>query len=154
MPLVGHGEEKLVLAHKMYGFPFLDISGDFGVSSRDNYIIKAMDNEERRIYSLKDLVFLRYFLSTKFALFIYSTTAYRMKYLEKYAFEFIPDLCHIPFWREKIDKIYDLWLDNKMGENINNNICTSVNELIYDFFQVTNGERENIEKMHKTYLMI
>lgn len=141
--LVGHGKQKLVLAHKMYGFPFLDISGDFGVSSRDNYIIMAMDSGNggdcEYVYSLKDLVFLRYFLSTKFALFIYSTTAYRMKYLEKYAFEFIPDLCRIPFWREKIDK------------NINKEL---INELIYDFFQVTNGERENIEKMHRDYLMI
>ena len=147
IPLVGNGTQKLVLAHKMYGFPFLDISGNFGISSRDNYIIKGRGLMEGSLegsmgYSLDELRFLRAFLSTKFALFIYSTTAYRMKYLEKYAFELIPDICKIPFWREKIDKIHYSGIEN------------GLDELIYDFFEVTTTEREIIEKMHKSYLLI
>ena len=75
---------KLVLTHKMYGFPYLDISGDYGISNRDNYII--IKN------SINDLVKLQKFLSTKTALYLFETTRYRMKYLEKYAFDLIPDI--------------------------------------------------------------
>ena len=35
-----YGEPKIIMAHKMYGFPYVDKEGMFGISSRDNYIIK------------------------------------------------------------------------------------------------------------------
>lgn len=78
------GIPKLVLAHKMYGFPYLDINGKYGISNRDNYVI-IKDN-------ISDLVKIQKFLSTKTALYLFETTRYRMKYLEKYAFEIIPDI--------------------------------------------------------------
>ena len=80
---------KLILAHKMYGFPYLDSSGSYGISSRDNYILTIND------YSLEELKQIQAFLSTKFALFIFSTTNYRMRYLEKYAFLFLPTITKI-----------------------------------------------------------
>jgi 16S rRNA G966 N2-methylase RsmD len=80
---------KLIMAHKMYGFPYLDSSGNYGVSSRDNYILTIND------YSLEELKQIQAFLSTKFALFIFSTTNYRMRYLEKYAFLFLPNITKI-----------------------------------------------------------
>ena len=80
---------KLILAHKMYGFPYLDSSGIYGISSRDNYILTLND------YSLEELKQVQAFLSTKFALFIFSTTNYRMRYLEKYAFLFLPNITKI-----------------------------------------------------------
>jgi len=80
---------KLILAHKMYGFPYLDSSGIYGISSRDNYILTIND------YSLEELKQIQAFLSTKFALFIFSTTNYRMRYLEKYAFLFLPNITKI-----------------------------------------------------------
>lgn len=83
-------QPKLVLAHKMYGFPYLDISGIYGISSRDNYIISSND------YSVKELQQIQAFLSTKTALFIFSTTNYRMRYLERYAFQFLPNITKIP----------------------------------------------------------
>ena len=81
-------QPKLVLAHKMYGFPYLDESGEFGISNRDNYVIVERNIEELKI--------LRDFFSTKTALYIFEATRYRMKYLEKYAFEFIPDVTRLP----------------------------------------------------------
>ena len=78
------GIPKLILAHKMYGFPYLDKDGKYGISNRDNYII-IKDKEE-------DLIKLQKFLSTKTALYLFECTRYRMKYLEKYAFELIPDI--------------------------------------------------------------
>jgi hypothetical protein len=80
---------KLILSHKMYGFPYLDSSGIYGISSRDNYILTIND------YSLEELKQIQAFLSTKFALFIFSTTNYRMRYLEKYAFLFLPNITKI-----------------------------------------------------------
>ena len=80
---------KLILAHKMYGFPYLDSYGIYGISSRDNYILTLND------YSLEELKQIQAFLSTKFALFIFSTTNYRMRYLEKYAFLFLPNITKI-----------------------------------------------------------
>ena len=32
-------QPKLILAHKMYGFPYYDASGTYGISNRDNYVI-------------------------------------------------------------------------------------------------------------------
>jgi hypothetical protein len=80
---------KLIMAHKMYGFPYLDSSGIYGISSRDNYILSITD------YSLNELQQIQAFLSTKIALFIFSTTNYRMRYLERYAFQFIPNISRL-----------------------------------------------------------
>ena len=125
LPQTGNEKVKLVLAHKMYGFPYFDISGVYGVSARDNYIIQD--------YSLDDLKRIQKFLSSKFALFIYSTASYRMKYLEKYAFEFFPDITKIKFWK-KID------------------IAEINDRSIANFFDFNLREREIIYKMHKDYL--
>tara|TARA_Y100000591_G_C21837931_1_gene703730 strand:+ start:1439 stop:2794 length:1356 start_codon:yes stop_codon:yes gene_type:complete len=83
-PLKYSGIPKLILAHKMYGFPYLDSDGEYGISNRDNYVIIKED--------VSDLIKIQKFLSTKTALYIFESTRYRMKYLEKYAFEIIPDI--------------------------------------------------------------
>ena len=120
-PLIFQDVPKLVLAHKMYGFPYLDISGKYGISNRDNYVI-IKDNRD-------DLLKLQKFLSTKTALYLFESTRYRMKYLEKYAFELIPDitkLCDFP-------------------EIIND-------KTIADYFKFDNEERKAIQDLHtKTY---
>tara|TARA_B100000902_G_scaffold222214_1_gene211142 strand:+ start:84 stop:1472 length:1389 start_codon:yes stop_codon:yes gene_type:complete len=87
-PQTHHGECKLVLPHKMYGFPYIDMSGEFGISNRDNYVIVDRPLEELEI--------LREFFATKTALYLFETTRYRMKYLERYAFELIPDILKMP----------------------------------------------------------
>lgn len=83
-PVAFYGKSKLILAHKMYGFPFYDISGEYGISTRDTYVITDRSHD--------DLIKLKAFLSTYFALYIFEATRYRMKYLEKYAFELLPDI--------------------------------------------------------------
>ena len=89
------GIPKLVLAHKMYGFPYLDIDGEYGISNRDNYVI-IKEN-------IEDLIKIQKFLSTKTALYIFEATRYRMKYLEKYAFDIIPDITKLEDFPEKIN---------------------------------------------------
>lgn len=115
---------KLVLSHKMYGFPYLDVSGIYGISNRDNYVIYS-DNEKKK-YSLEELKRIKEYLSTKTILYIYEATRYRMKYLEKYAFEFIPD----------ITKMIDF------PEIIND-------ESISCYFGFDEEDIKNINKLHK-----
>jgi len=76
-------QPKLVLAHKMYGFPYIDVIGQYGISNRDNYVILNKTHEEMRK--------LQQGLNNKLMLFVMTTTRYRMKYLEKYAFYYMPD---------------------------------------------------------------
>ena len=117
-PLAFYGEQKICLAHKMYGFPFLDTNGEYGISNRDNYVIY-----NKSIAELKQIA---KFLRTKIALYIFEAARYRMKYLEKYAFELIPDITAlVDFPKEPTD------------------------ENIADYFGLDSIDRENIAKLHK-----
>jgi hypothetical protein len=121
-------QPKLILAHKMYGFPYLDSSGAYGISSRDNYILTTTD------YSINELQQIQAFLSTKIALFIFSTTNYRMRYLERYAFQFIP----------AITKIKDF-------PNLLNLDCISREKLIINFFNFSSNEETIINNSFANY---
>jgi len=128
-PCPYYGVPKLVLSHKMYGFPYLDISGEYGISTRDNYVISGQD------YSVDELREIGAFLSTRFALYIFSTCNYRMRYLERYAFYFIPAITRIEGF-PKLEKIKDrAERDTK----------------IYDFFRLVMEERAIIENGFKDY---
>ncbi len=99
IPCSYYNKPKLVLAHKMYGFPYLDYSGIFGISNRDNYVILKK--------SYPDFVKLHKFLSTNFIRTIFEATRYRMSYLEKYIFDIIPDIT-------KINNFPDIITDNTL----------------------------------------
>lgn len=81
------GVKKLVLPHKTFGFPFVDFEGVYGISNRDNFVIVDRTDEELEVF--------KRFFSTKTALYLFEATRYRMKYLEKYVFELIPDITKI-----------------------------------------------------------
>ena len=117
-PLIYNQIPKLVLAHKMYGFPFYDKKGEYGISRRDNYILLQKTNHE--------FIQWREFLSTKLALYLFEGTRYRMKYLERYVFQLIPDITKIP------------------------NFPSTINDkTISDFFQFTTIEDHAIQTLHK-----
>ena len=108
--LIYHGEPKIIMAHKMYGFPYVDKEGIYGICARDNYIINNK--------SIEELELIKEFLSTTFILFLFETTRYRMRYLEKYVFEYIPDFSKIPeakkmYKEKKIDIYKIIGLDEK-----------------------------------------
>jgi len=113
-----YGKRKLILGHGMYGFPYLDDKGELGISNRDKYIVLNSN--------LNELKKISRFLSTKTALYIYEATRYRMKYLERYAFELIPD----------ITKIKDLPKE-------------ITDETLSEYFEFDTKDRENIKKLHK-----
>ena len=85
----------------MYGIPYYDKDKKYGISSRDNYVyIDEDDIKCRKIYS---------YLKTKLIIFLYETTRYRMCYLEKYVFEFIPNILNIPIYEINDENIYKLF---------------------------------------------
>lgn len=108
------------MGHKMYGFPYIDKEGSYGICSRDNYVII---NKE-----LKELELIKEFLSTEVILFVFETTRYRMRYLEKYVFEFIPDF-------SKIDDCWNMFDNNNVD--------------IYKLFGITKEEKEFIKNYYK-----
>ena len=99
----------------MYGFPYFDKEGKYGISNRDNYIIidKTVD----------EFIKIQKFLSSKLALFLFETTRYRMKFLEKYIFELIPDISQLNDFPEIIndDNIYSYFKLNKNEIDFINN---------------------------------
>ncbi len=117
-PCPYYGMPKLIMAHGMYGFPIVDKEGKYGISNRDKYIIIDKTEEE--------LELLRNFLSTKLALFLFECTKYRMKYLEKYIFEFIPDVTKIKNFPREI-----------------------TNQIVYKYFNLNDDEIEHINSLHK-----
>lgn len=80
-------QPKIIMAHKMYGFPYVDLEGKYGISNRDNYVIIHKTKQE--------MMQLQQGLNNKLILFVMTTTRYRMKYLEKYAFYYIPDFSNM-----------------------------------------------------------
>jgi hypothetical protein len=124
IPQAFHGQKKLVLAHKMYGFPYWDKDGHYGIANRDNYVI--LEKTEAEFAQLAA------FLSTKFALYLFEAARYRMKYLEKYAFEFIPDVTRLPGF-PAAQEISD--------------------ESVADFFGLDSLDKTHIKSLHrKNYL--
>jgi len=120
IPQSFYGVKKIIMAHKMYGFPYYDSKGQYGISNRDNYvIIDKTDDEFKQLQK---------FLSSKLVLYIFESARYRMRYLEKYAFEFIPD----------ITKIHTFPSFNDLNENT-----------INDFFELDEQDRRYINNLHK-----
>ena len=115
-----YGESKIVMGHKMYGFPYLDLNGEYGISNRDNYIIKNKSDEELKL--------IKEFLSNEFILFLFETTRYRMRYLEKYVFDYIPDF-------SKIDKAREMFQNNNID--------------IYTLFNISDYEKTVIQNYFK-----
>ena len=115
--LIYHKQPKLVLAHKMYGFPYLDTNGEYGICNRDNYVI--FDN-------LQNLLQLQQFLSTTFIMNLFEGTRYRMKYLERYIFQHIPNINNISDFPQTIN-----------------------NQTISDYFGLNGEERKMINNRYK-----
>lgn len=120
IPQPFQGIKKLVLAHKMYGFPYWDKDGHYGIANRDNYVI--IDKTDAEFAQLAA------FLSTRFARYLFEAARYRMKYLEKYAFEFIPDITRLPGF-PSAQELSD--------------------ETIATFFELDAVDRHHIQTLHK-----
>lgn len=88
------GKTKIVLAHKMYGLPYYDKEGKYGITGRDNFIIiNKTDEEFERLQK---------FLSSNLFLTLTEVVRYRMSYMESNIFEMIPDITNISNFPEII----------------------------------------------------
>tara|TARA_B100001094_G_C18193538_1_gene808947 strand:+ start:634 stop:1875 length:1242 start_codon:yes stop_codon:yes gene_type:complete len=97
IPCVFSGKPKLILAHKMYGYCYFDKKGEYGISNRDNYVIVD--------YSEKDMEILNKFLNLPCIIKLFDATRYRMRYLERYIFDFIPNITSLPDFPKNITDI-------------------------------------------------
>ena len=79
-------DKKIIMANKMYGKPLLDLDGKYGISTRDSYIIMM------GIKSKKDMEILCDYINSDFVQRIFNCFRYRMRYLEREAFLFVPDV--------------------------------------------------------------
>ena len=93
VPMPYQSERKLIMAHKMFGLPYYDSHGQYGISNRDNYVLLESDIPEGAMDTTTDIMLkYKHFLSSSIVLFLFDTTRYRMRYLEKYAFELLPNI--------------------------------------------------------------
>ena len=90
---------KLVLAHKMYGFPYLDVSGEVGLNSADGYVLfphhETALSEDQAADQVSTLQFLREaqrILCSPLAILVFESFRYRMRFLEREAFEYLPHM--------------------------------------------------------------
>jgi hypothetical protein len=79
-----YGKPKIILLHGMYGIPFIDKAGDYGISRRDKYVILSENVENMECVA--------WFLSSPIALFMFENYKYRMCFLEKAGFEWLVDV--------------------------------------------------------------
>ena len=94
IPCVFYNVQKLVLAHKMNGYCYFDKKGEYGISNRDNYVLVD--------YTEKEMEILNTFLNLDCIIQLFDATRYRMRYLERYIFDFIPNITLLPDFPEEI----------------------------------------------------
>jgi len=119
-PCAFYNYPKIIMAHGMYGFPYVDYAGKYGIANRDKYVILNKSH--------KDMNKLATFLSTKTCLLIFETAKYRMKYLEKYVFSYIPDITKLKDFPKVI-----------------------TDDSIAEYFGFNELERKAVQNMFKTY---
>lgn len=138
LPCAFYNKPKIILAHKMYGFPYYDCSGVYGICNRDSYIITI----ENLGYNKYEITLLLDFLNCSFTRFLFEATRYRMKYLEKYIFELLPNIVELNRKYSIFDIINGenyklrkflgfLCIEEELLNNILNNIIKKKN---YDLF--------------------
>lgn len=118
IPCAFNNKSKLILAHKMYGFPFYDISGNYGISNRDNYIIYNFNHEEFLLFQS--------FTTSILFIFILECFKYRMKMIEPCITMYIPNITNMN-------------IELKQNLDINNN-----DEFWFDVFKCSLIERQYI----------
>ena len=94
--------KKIIMANKMYGLPYYDNIGEYGIITRDNYVIT--NKNEKQFLKIQ-----KYF-STKLIKYVFESTRYRMKNLDIACFYFIPDIIeHLTLEQFNDDYLFDFF---------------------------------------------
>jgi hypothetical protein len=140
-----YGKAKIIMAHKMYGFPYYDIKGEYGICNRDSYIILT----EQLGYSSSEISLLIDFLKSPFTILLYHATRYRMKYLEKYIFELLPNIVLLNrkynIFNLDLKEDFELKTFLEFIVNINNDYNVSSTSLKYNIIDKINDSIRNIK---------
>ena len=83
-PFPYHYMPKLISSHKRIVHFIEDFEGDYGISARDNFIIT------NNSFNIKNLIRIKKFLNSRDCDIIYAGFNYRMNYIEKDCFYYIP----------------------------------------------------------------
>jgi len=83
-PCCFYNVKKLIFANKMYGLPHYDNTGEYGIVTKDNYVI--INKSEEQFLKLQKLFY------TKTIMYIFESTRYRMKNLDIASFSYIPNI--------------------------------------------------------------
>lgn len=84
------GRPKLILAHKMYGLPFLDVSGIYGVTNADSYAVFEPNDDVAKLRTIQETLLHPLSIQT------FDGMRYRMRFLEREAFDYVPLRGHDP----------------------------------------------------------
>jgi hypothetical protein len=131
IPCAFHNKPKLVLAHKMYGFPYYDKKGEFGISNRDNYVVYDYNDD--------DFLLMQSFTSSLFFIFLLECFKYRMKMIEPTIIDYIPNIANMEHqWNQE--------LTNTIEKN---------DEFWFAYFSCTHEEKNHIiNHFSKKYMRI
>ena len=83
-PTTYQKDSKIIMANKMYGMPIVDDKGVYGISTRDNYVILGVKKENMNA--------LCEYIDSDYVQKVFDSFRYRMRYLEKEAFLFVPKM--------------------------------------------------------------
>lgn len=125
-----YNSSKIYCSHKRLPIFFEDYNGAYGISRRDTYVISEVILNE--VYapqivpnnSRSYLKLLYHYVSSKFVRSICMSTRYRMNFLEKYAYKYVPNIV------EYYMKIKDI---NEMLSNAENVELIDYVKLVNDF---------------------
>ena len=78
------GRPKLIMAHKMYGLPFFDASGVYGVTNADSYVIFEPNDNVAKLRAIQET------LLHPLSILTFDGMRYRMRFLEREAFDYVP----------------------------------------------------------------
>ena len=111
-------KSKIFCSHKRLPYFFEDLDGNYGISKRDTFIIT--ENVLMEVYSSKInknnsryyLSLLCKYLNHNFIQNILKSTKYRMNFLEKYAYFYVPNIIEYVIKKNITDKNYDDIIEN------------------------------------------
>ena len=110
--------KKLIFANKMYGLPQYDITGKYGITTKDNYVIINKTHEQ--FLKIQKLFY------TKTIIYILESTRYRMKNLDISAFYYIPNIIDTIDYKNINDKfLFKFFKFDSNQINIINNYYNS-----------------------------
>jgi hypothetical protein len=103
-PGLYYKQKKLILAHKRLPIFYKDYDGEYGLMGRDMYVFLCDTNEEvDKLYNYFNLNWVKNMITYGFRV--------RMNFIEKYAFEYLPNILDEDFNMEEYEDLINIKLN-------------------------------------------